>query len=581
LNLGDPAIYELLSVGDVAGVFQVESAGMRRVLKELRPTCFGDVMATIALYRPGPMKYIGDFIRRKQGLTPITYLSPDLEPILKETYGIIVYQDQVIQIAMQLAGFTPSEADLLREAIGKKKVQKLKRQRRKFIEGAVSQGIREDKANEIFDMLEYFGRYGFNKAHAAAYAVITCQTAYLKAKYPVEYMTALLSVEKGDTDKVAAGVAECRRLEIEVLPPNVNYSFWDFTLEGGAIRFGLGAIKNVGQGPVSGILEARQGQIFKNADDFVRRVDLRQVNRRALECLIRCGTLDDLGERGPLLGSIGQMIALSARAHRAQEVGQMSLFRDSSQNFLVLHDLSEIPHKQKLAWERELLGVYISEHPLQRIAQDLEGSDITLCGEIEESMERQRVATLGMVSQVRRIVTKKGDPMAFARLEDLRGEIEVIVFPGVYQETRHLWVPDMILVVEGRVEANDEEEAKLICHSATEYERGYEKEEPSPQKKPTIYHLHITFPRGDDQGADIRRLGEVHHLLTRHRGSDRFTLYLPREEGVVQLDFPNATTGYSLELERTLIAILGEGSIRVETSKPRGPGTSGRSLQRG
>jgi len=579
LNLNDPAIYELLSVGDVVGVFQVESAGMRRVLKELRPTSFGDVMATIALYRPGPMKYIGDFIRRKHNLIPIAYLLPDLEPILRDTYGIIVYQDQVIQIAMCLAGFTPSEADLLREAIGKKKAQQLKRQRRKFIQGAVSRGVGEDKANEIFDMLEYFGRYGFNKAHAAAYAVITCQTAYLKAKYPVEYMAALLSVEMGDTDKVAAGVAECRRLGIEVLPPNVNYGSWDFTLEGSAIRFGLGAIKNVGQGPVNAILEARRGELFNNVEDFARRVDLRQVNRRALESLIRCGALDDFGRRGQLLASIGQMMDLSAKAHRAQEVGQMSLFGDSGQSFLVLPDLSEIPHKQKLAWERELLGVYISEHPLQEIARDLEGSEITLCGEIEGSMEGQRVIALGMVSQVRRIVTKKGDPMAFARLEDLRGEIEVIVFPGVYEETKGLWVPGKILVVEGRVQANDEEGAKLICHSAAEYQKGYDKKEPSAQREPTIYHLHITFPRGRDQEADIRRLGEVHHLLARHRGSDRFTLYLPREEGVVQLDFPNATTGYSLELERALIDILGEGSIRVETANSKTPRPSGGNLR--
>jgi len=225
------------------------------------------------------------------------------------------------------------------------------------------------------------------------------------------------------------------------------------------------------------------------------------------------------------------------------------------------------------------LGVYISEHPLQRIVQGLEGSDITLCGEIEESMEGQRVTTLGMVSRVRRIVTRKGDPMAFARLEDLRGEIEVIVFPGVYEESKHLWVPDKILVVEGRVQANDDEEAKLICHSAVEYERG--EAEPSPQKEPAIHHLHITFPRGDDQEADIRRLGKVHHLLTRHRGWDRFTLYLPREEGVVELDFPNATTAYSPELERALIAILGEGSIRVETTNSKTPRSSGGNLQGG
>ncbi len=561
LDLNDPAIYQLLSAGDVVGVFQVESAGMRRVLKELRASGFGDVMATIALYRPGPMKYIGDFIGRKHGQTPITYLLPELEPILKETYGIIVFQDQVIQIAMQLASFTSSEADLLREAIGKKKAQKLKRQRRKFITGAVARGIEEGAANKIYEMLEYFGRYGFNKAHAAAYAVITCQTAWLKAQYPVEYMTAHLSVEKDNSDKVAMGVAECRRLGIEVLPPSVNHSDWDFIVEEGAIRFGLGAVKNVGQGPVSAILEARGGEPFKNIDDFARRVDLRQVNRRALECLIRCGALDDLGHRAQLLEAISQMMALSARAHRAQEVGQLSMFANLSEGFLHLSDVPDPPRRLKLAWEKELLGVYLSEHPLQRIAQELKGEEITLCGEIEGSMAGQKVTVVGIVSRARRIITRKGSPMAFARLEDLQGEMEVVVFPQVYEKTKDLWVPDNILLVEGKVEAN-EEETKIVCYSATDYQ-SWTKEKPPPRARNNIHHLHITFPRGDDQ-EEIRRLGEVHRLLTRFPGQDRFTLYVPRGDGVVQLNFPNATTGYSRELEEALIAALGRGSLRIE-----------------
>ncbi len=561
IDLQDPAIYDLLSAGNVTGIFQVESAGMRRVLRELRPTAFGNVMAAIALYRPGPMKYIDEFIKRKHGQTEITYLVPQLEPILKETYGIMVYQEQVIQIAMQLAGFTSSEADLLREAIGKKKAQQLKQQRRKFIQGAVKRDIPEKVANEIFKMMEYFGRYGFNRSHAAAYAVITCQTAYLKAKYPVEYMTALLSVEKDDSDKVAAGVAECRRLGIEVLPPSVNWSDWDFTVEGEKVRFGLGAVKNVGQGPVSAILEARQKGRFHNAEDFARRVDLRQVNRRALECLIRCGALDELDSRAQLQAAIDQMMALSARAHRALEVGQMSMFEGSAEALLPRTPQPEIPQKRRLAWEKELLGVYVSEHPLQTIAQDLKEADVTLCGEIEESMNGQQVTIGGMVTQVRRIITKKGEPMAFARLEDLQGDMEVVVFPRVYEGTKELWVPEKVLLVKGKVELNNET-AKLICHEAVDFQKQAPEESPAPSKA-TIYHLHLTFPPDEGQ-ENVKRLGEAHQLLTRQQGGDRFTFYLRRGQGVVQLDFPNAATAYSASLEEALIDLLGPGCVRVE-----------------
>jgi len=582
LDLEDPDLYQLLSDGDVTGIFQVESSGMRRVLRELQPTCFADVMATIALYRPGPMNYIPEFIKRKHGQMSISYLSPELEPILEETYGVIVYQEQIIRIARELAGFTTSEADMFRHAIGKKKAEELEAQREKFIQGVIEQGMAKETAREIFKMIEYFARYGFNKAHAAAYAVITCQTAYLKAEHPVEYMAALLTVDKDNSDKVAVEVADCRRMRLPVRPPNVNRSNLDFTIgeappgtdgdaqEGQAvrgIRFGLGGVKNVGQGPVGAILKGRQDQPFRDISDFCRRVDLRQVNRRALDSLIRCGALDDFGPRGQLLNAIDRMMAISQHAHHAQEIGQMSMFElgDEPGLLLDIHDGTDIPRRKQLAWEKELLGLYVSEHPLQQIAPRLEKDTTTFCGQIDKGLNRQTVIIAGMVSQVRRITTKNDESMAFAQLEDLQGNIEVVIFPKVYEKTRQLWQPDNILLIRGRVQVR-QDEAKVICESAVDYQswtedRREEEESPPPRSR---HQLHITIPRSGDQEQDVRLLGEIHALLTSHQGQDLFNLYVPRDRGVVQLMFPNDSTGYSPALEKAITDLLGEGSLRVE-----------------
>jgi DNA polymerase-3 subunit alpha len=582
LDLEDPELYRLLSLGEVTGIFQVESPGMRRVLRELQPTTFGDVMATIALYRPGPMKYISEFIKRKHGQMPIEYLSPELRPILEETYGVIVYQEQVIRIARELAGFTTSEADMLRHAIGKKKARELEAQREKFIQGAVQRDMAEETAAEIFKMITYFGRYGFNKAHAAAYAVITCQTAYLKAKYPVEYMTALLTVDKDDSDKIALEVADCRRMGIPVWPPNVNCSDLDFTIgeeppeaerdgQGGeavrGIRFGLGAVKNVGQGPVEAILKGRQDRPLCDIGDLCRRVDLRQVNRRALDSLIRCGALDDFGPRVQMLNTIDQMMAISQHAHYAQEIGQMSMFELGQEYGLSLDidDGTDIPRRTQLAWEKELLGLYVSEHPLQQIAPRMEKDITAFCGQIDDSLDGQTVIIAGMVAQVRRITTKNGKPMAFAQLEDLQGHIEIVVFPEAYEKTRQLWQPDNILLVRGKVQVR-QDEAKVVCESAVDYQSWTEErgeEDTSPPHR--IHHqLHITIPRSADQEQDIGLLREVHALLTSHRGQDLFSLYVPRDEGLVQLIFPNDTTAYSPTLEKAITDLLGEGYLRIE-----------------
>ncbi len=586
----DPIIFELLSSGEVTGIFQVESAGMRRVLTEMRPSCFEDIVAVLALYRPGPMQFIPNYIARKHGREEVTYIHPTLEPILKDTYGICVYQEQIIRIMTDVAGYSAADADLMRRAVGKKKEKELLKHRESFIEGAVKHsGIEPEKAREIFEAIEYFSNYGFNRAHAVSYAVITCQTAWLKAKYPLEYMTALLSVERNNTDKMTVLLAECHRMGIEILPPDVNKSGLDFTIEttaGNAIRFGLGAVKNVGEGAIEAILTAReQGGPFKNIEDFCQRVDLRQVNRRALECLIKVGALDAFGRRSQLLAIIDRMMALSQSTHQAREVGQLSMF-DTSYGFsqamgssITLPGVPEVPRREMLAWEKELVGFYVSEHPLQQVAGFLDGVVTAFCGEINEEMAGQKVIIAGMVSWVRPYMTKNGDLMAFVNLEDLRGNVEVIVFPKVYEKTRDLWQEEKILIVRGRVDTKGRG-AKVICESVQDYllmsrpvnEEVYQPSRPFGEAEDKPFdraqgkrrHLHITIPRTGEQHQDSERLAKVHSLLQSYKGDDRFSFYLLSNGKRVQLDFPNATTGYCPALEKALIALLGPGSVKVD-----------------
>jgi DNA polymerase-3 subunit alpha len=575
IPLDDPAIYELLSSGEVAGIFQVESAGMRRVLTSLRPSEFNDIVAVISLYRPGPMEYIDNYVDRKHGHQEVAYRHPKLEPILKETYGIIVFQEQVIRLMTDLAGYSASEADLIRRAVGKKKKTELLKHRSSFVEGAVEHGgLPKAVAEQIFSDIEYFARYGFNKAHGASYAVLTCQTAYLKAKYPVEYMAAMLSVERNNTDKVAVLIAECRRLGIEVLPPDVCRSGLDFVIEGGDIRFGLGAIKNVGEGPIAAILEVRQeGGAFEDIDDFCTRVDLSQVNRRALESLIKAGAMDSLGRREQLLEIIDRMIQKSNMEHRVSpqlDMFNLPAFTHSGANVVLSTSLPEVPpvpRKELLKWEKELVGLYVSAHPLQQVAANLENTVTAFCGQIDESMVNQKVVVAGMVTWVRPHITKNDNPMAFVQLEDLQGSIEVVVFPSVYEGTRELWEPDKILVVKGRVDVRGRE-PKIICESVQDYVVVSELPEEEGERPKGPLHLHITLARSGDQERDIQLLGQVHGLLQQYKGEDRFSLYLADERQRVQLDFPNDTTGYCLELEQALVRMLGAGAVRASQASP-------------
>ncbi|NOZ51104.1 MAG: DNA polymerase III subunit alpha, partial [Chloroflexi bacterium] len=483
----DPRSYELLSSGEVTGIFQVESEGMRNMLRKMRPSRFEHIIAAISLYRPGPMEFIGDYVARMHGQKPVEYKHPALEPILKETFGIIVYQEQIIQIAAQLAGYTPSEADLMRRAVAKKKEKEMALHRIKFVEGAVVGGIPEYVAQAIFGDIDFFANYGFNKSHAADYAVITVQTAFLKSYYPVEYMTALLTVELNDQDKVSNFINECRAMGIAVLPPDINVSELGFKIQdnvgdadsqvsrqsgfnfpvpaGAGIRFGLGAVKNVGQGPVEEILRARGDGPFTSLEDFCERVDLRLVNRRALESLIKVGALAQFGDREMILAVLDKMMQLSSHAWQAKDVGQLMLFdivaQQASAGKSQLLDpppqYTPVSARERLDWEKTLLGVYVSDHPLLRITANL-GHVIT-CLSNEVTIERagKAVVMAGMIAGIRPYITKKGDRMAFVTLQDLQGTCDVTVFPRTYANTpAHLLEEGAIILVRGKVELNKE-----------------------------------------------------------------------------------------------------------------------------
>lgn len=477
IPIEDPLAFDLMARGDVTGVFQVEGQGMRRILKEMRPHKFEHIIALLALYRPGPLQYIPNFIARMHGREEVTYRHPALEPILKETYGIIVYQEQIMRIATDLAGYSPSEADFMRKAVAKKKEKELRKHREKMLSGGLERGIDAETMEAIFSDIEFFARYGFNKAHAADYAVITCQTAYLKAHYPVEYMTALLTVEHNNTEKIGTLIGECQAMGIGVQPPDINYSDSDFAIEDAegespaAIRFGLGAVKNVGEGPIDVILEARRaGGPFQDIDEFCSRVDLRQVNRRALESLIKVGALRAFGERAQLLAIIDRMMNLSSSTHRAAAVGQMSMFElpsfDVPQTGSILYplpDVEELSRRQKLSWEKELVGTYVSEHPLQPLLEDIRQSVTCFCNELDESMHGQAVTVAGIISGVRQIFTKKGAPMAFVEIEDIQGALEIVVFPRVYEAHQELLVEEQMILVRGKVDAQGSRSPKVLA----------------------------------------------------------------------------------------------------------------------
>ena len=466
LPLEDATTFELLASGETTGIFQLESPGMRRYVRELRPTSVLDLAAMVALFRPGPMDNIPAYIRRKHGLEPVTYLHPLLEPYLAKTYGIFVYQEDIMAAAMALGGFTGPEADTLGYAIRKKKSAVLRAQKDKFVTQAAERGVPPHVIDAVFKAFEPFERYGFNKAHATCYGLIAYQTAYLKANYTVEYMASVLTAFRDNTEKVAAAIAECRRLGIAVLPPDVHASGLHFTVEGDAIRFGLLAVKNVGQGAIESIVVSREETgAFRSLADFCARVDLRLANRRVLESLIKVGALNSLGHPAQLLVALDDALAAGQATQRDRLTGQVSLFDSGADSAPLERQLpagiSEAPPRERLRWEKELLGLYLSDHPLGELASVMGSYVNAYSGDLGEELDQQRVVIGGVVTEVRPVITKSRSTMAVARLEDLQGTIEVIVFPKVLEQTAPTWAADAILLVAGRVDHKGEETVLL------------------------------------------------------------------------------------------------------------------------
>ncbi len=461
----DPATFALLSSGKTMGLFQLESSGMRDLLTGLKPDRFEDIIAIIALYRPGPMDLIPDFIKRKQGKVPITYELPELEPILKDTYGVIVYQEQVMAIANTMAGFSLGQADILRRAMGKKKPEEMEKLRVKFIEGATIKKIPEKKAEKLYELIQKFAGYGFNKSHAAAYAVVCYQTAYLKAHYPTEFMAALMTTDMGNQDKLVGYFTECRDLSIKVLGPDVNVSQTQFAVADGAIRFGLAAIKNVGEGAVESVLAVRaQSGPFRSFFDFCRRVDLHKVNKRMLEGLIKTGAFDSTGaKRSQLMAVLDQAVEDGAAAQRERDLGQTSIFGDeftgpdhaAPMTTPPLPSIAEWDQTQRLKYERELTGFYITAHPLTRYETRLTALSGTTTVGLRDCPDGGEVRICGVIASVKSMLTKKGDRMAYLTLEDLQGTAEVIVFPDLFKTAGELIVPEQVVRITGTIDRGD------------------------------------------------------------------------------------------------------------------------------
>lgn len=477
IPLDDKKTYRLLSDANTLGVFQLESSLAQQVLKDFRPEVFTDVIATGALIRPGPLQsgMVGEFIKARHGKIKVKYPHKSLEPILKETYGVFLYQEQVMQTAVAMAGFTLPEADALRDAMGKKKVDQMAKYEEKFMAGATANGIEADTAKSIWETMAKFAEYGFNKSHSAAYGLVTYWTAYLKANYPVEFMAATLSSVGDKTEKVSVFINGCRHMGIEVLPPDVNESMIQFTVLGERIRFGLGAVKNVGEKAIESIIETRKEKgKFKSLFEFCTRVDLRAVNRKVLESLIKCGAMDSLGwNRAKLLANLDDAMDYAANVQKERNSGQVSFFSVSDGTVLPEPkgiDVEEFPKEKLLSLEREMLGLYISDHPLSQYADEIKRLGVTRIEDLVHANGKS-VLIAGVITAIKRIVTKNNQPMAFITVEDQSGSVEGIIFAKVYDKCNPSVTDDALVVVKGNVtvkedDSGEDEEPRLEAKMA-------------------------------------------------------------------------------------------------------------------
>lgn len=564
IPLDDPATFEMLGRGDAIGVFQFESSGMRAILKELKPEVFEDIIALEALYRPGPLGsgMVEDFIRRKHGQSPITYLHPLMEPILRETYGVILYQEQVMRIASDLAGFTMGEADLLRRAMGKKKPEVIAGLRSQFIEGAKGKGVMPDIAGQIFDLMEYFAGYGFNKSHSAAYALVTYQTAYLKANYLVAFMAALLTSVMDSSDKIAQYIEECRRSGIDVLPPDVNESLVNFTVVGSRIRFGLAAVKNVGRAAIENIIEARSKEgSFASLQDFCDAVDNRQVSKRVLESLIKGGALDSTGSnRARLLKMLDSCVEAAQKRQKDRDAGQISLFDlgeklpDLARDDLRSYEVPEFPPRELLAMEKEVLGLYISGHPLREYEDVLKEKTSHATVQLTELPDDTPVVVGGVVAGIRKIITRSGEPMVFALLEDLLGSVEVVVFPRVYRDKAPLVLQDAAILIKGRVNYNTrDEQTKVIAEDI----RSLDEIDGDTGSQTACLFIKVPWQNGEKNMRDIQ------DILRRYHGKNPVSIYLEETKKLIKTKpdwWVNLESGAVAEL----VALLGEPCVYIK-----------------
>jgi DNA polymerase-3 subunit alpha len=520
LDFNDPATYRLLASGETTGVFQLESSGMKDLLVRLKPESFDEIIALVALYRPGPLDsgMVDDFVVRKHGKKKVEYLVPQLEPILKETYGVIVYQEQVMKIAGELANYSMAEADDLRKAMGKKIPEIMAMHRERFMQGAIDNGIPADKAGKIFYFMEKFGGYGFNKSHSAAYAMIAYQTAFLKAHFPVEFVASLLTSEMHSTDGVVKYIAECRSQGIEVLPPDINESDKAFTVIGSKIRFGLAAVKNVGENAIESIVAARNDGKFSSQFEFCERVDLKKVNKRVIEGLIKCGAFDSTEAfRSRMMASLEDCVDYGQRLQKEKADPQISLFDLKADQFAInLPNMSEIDEwdeKQLLAFEKESLGFYITGHPLSEYEDILEKFANTNSSTLKEQNDGDAVRIGGMIRSTKIIKTKKGDLMAFVTLEDLHGSVEIIVFSTLYAKVYDLLTDDSAILVRGHLQ-KDENSVKILADTLIPMDKAEE-------TWSTSIHFNLDITR-----TDKALLEQLKGIFSRYPGSCRGYVHL-------------------------------------------------------
>ncbi|MFZ3115802.1 MAG: DNA polymerase III subunit alpha [Syntrophales bacterium] len=563
LPLDDGPTYQLLSRGDTDGVFQLESSGMKDILVGLKPDCIEDIIALIALYRPGPMSMVPEFINRKQGKTKISYVLPQLQEILSETYGIILYQEQVMQIAVNIGSYTMAEADTLRKVMSKKKAAAMEKEKPKFLEGAKRNKIADKKALTIWEQMESFAEYGFNKSHSTAYAMISYQTAYLKAHYPVEFMAALLTSEKDNRDKIIKHISGCKEMGIKVLPPDINESDRDFTVAGGGVRFGLAGVKNVGIGAIEAIVAARlKNGKFLDFSDICTRVDLSKVNKRVMESLIKCGAFDSMGYlRRQLMMSFEGIIELTQKRRKEIASKQISMFSEfygindnvehSSSNGESLADnVSEWDDRELLAYEKETLGFYITGHPLARFIGQLGGITNSDSESLANKKDKEEVTLVGVVSNIREVTTRKKELMAYVTLEDLKGSVTVIFFADIYRKVSALLHGENPILIQGVLDIG-EDSFKIIAADA------------QVLNEASINSVSSAYFSVNASASDDNTLTMLRELLKKYPGKYDANLRLlsANYDVLVYLGEHNKIQ-ISEELKREADMLLGDGSTR-------------------